>query len=40
MSIDFLERLQKYDKNSVSDMVLRRLRALTNKPEFDPVFVG
>ena len=40
MSIDFMERLLKYDKNNVSDLTLRKLRQLTNKPEFDPVNVG
>lgn len=40
MSIDFMDRLIKFDRNNVSDNTLRRLRNLTNKPEFDPVFVG
>lgn len=40
MGNDFMERLVKYDRNNVADNILRRLRNLTNKPEFDPVFVG
>lgn len=40
MGIDFLERLQKYDRGNISEGTLRRLRSITSKPDFDPVFVG
>ena len=37
MAIDFMERLMKFDRNNVQENTLRRLRNLTNKPEFEPV---
>ena len=40
MSIDFMERMIKYDRNNIPDNVLRKLRQITNKPEFEPVSVG
>ena len=40
MAIDFMERLMKFDRNNVQENTLRRLRNLTNKPEFEPVYVG
>lgn len=37
---DFMERLMKYDKNGITDAMIKRLRFITNKPEFEPIFVG
>jgi len=37
---DFMERLVKYDKNLITDQTLKKLRLITNKPEFEPIFVG
>lgn len=40
VGLDFMDRLLKFDKNAVSDNTLRRLRQITNKPEFEPIIVG
>lgn len=40
MQVDFLEKLQKFDRANISEATLRRLRTLTSKPDFDPVFVA
>ncbi len=37
---DFLGRLQRLDKNNISDKTLVKLRKLTNLPEFEPENVG
>jgi dynein heavy chain len=40
MEMNFLDRLKNYDKNNISDNILKKLRTYTKKPEFDPVIVG
>lgn len=40
MELNFLERLKNYDKNNISDNILKKLRTYTKKAEFDPSIVG
>lgn len=40
MEMGFLDRLKTYNRNTIPPEVLRKLRVLTNKPEFDPVDIG
>ncbi len=40
MELNFLDRLRNYDKNNISDNILKKLRTYTKKPQFDPVIVG
>jgi hypothetical protein len=37
---DFMERLMKYDKSQITDVMLKKLRIITIKPEFDPICVA
>jgi dynein heavy chain len=38
--MDFVERLQHYNKDSVPDSILRKLKNYVNRDEFEPEFVG
>ena len=38
--MDFIERLQHYNKDSIPDHILRKLKNYTNRDEFEPEFVG
>jgi dynein heavy chain len=40
VDIAFIDRLKTYDRNNTADAVLRKLRTITNKPEFDPINIG
>ena len=41
MEMGFLDRLRNYDKNNISDSILKKLRAnYISKAEFDPYIVG
>ena len=40
MDLNFLDRLKSYQKNNISDNILKKLRAYTTKPEFEPQLVG
>ena len=40
MDLNFLDKLKSYEKNNVSDNILKKLRAYTTKPDFDPQVVG
>lgn len=40
MDLNFLDKLKTYDKNNISDRILKKLRVYTAKPEFDPQIVG
>lgn len=40
MDIEFLNRLVNYDKNNIKDSIIKKLRPLIRKPEFEPDFVG
>jgi dynein heavy chain len=40
MDMNFIERLRNFDKNSISESTLKKLRTYTTRPEFDPVLVG
>lgn len=42
MEMGFLDRLKEYDKNSLADKdnVLKKLRVITRKPEFDIDDIG
>ena len=40
VDMNFIDKLKNYDKNNVQDQVLRKLRAIVNKPEFDPYHIG
>ena len=36
----FIDKLKNFDKNNIAETVLRKLRAIVNKPEFDPYHIG
>ena len=38
--INFLEKLNTYDKNNIPDSILKKLRVITTKPEFEPNFIA
>lgn len=38
--MDFVERLQHYNKDNVPDSILRKLKNYVNRDEFEPEFVG
>ena len=38
--MNFIDRLKTYDKNTVSDNIIRKLKLIINKPEFDPTYIG
>ena len=38
--INFLEKLNTYDRNNIPDSILKKLRVITTKPEFEPSFVA
>lgn len=40
MDLSFLDRLKNYEKNNISDRILKKLRVYTTKPDFDPQIVG
>lgn len=40
MDIEFLNRLVNYEKNNIKDSILKKLRPIIRKPEFEPDFVG
>jgi dynein heavy chain len=40
MDMNFIDRLRNFDKSSISDMTLKKLRTYTTRPDFDPVLVG
>ncbi|CAD8108771.1 unnamed protein product [Paramecium sonneborni] len=40
ISNDFTERLMKYDKTQITEQMLRKLRQITLKHEFDPIYVA
>jgi dynein heavy chain len=36
----FLDKLKNYEKNNISENILKKMRAYTSKPDFDPQIVG
>lgn len=40
MDLNFLDKLKNYEKNSIPDNILKKLRVYTTKPEFDPQIIG
>jgi len=40
MDIDFLNRLKNFNKNEIDEKVLKKLRLIVLKPEFDPELIG
>ena len=38
--MDFVEKLQKYNKDNIPDSILRKLKTYVNRDEFEPEFVG
>lgn len=40
MDMNFLDKLKGYDKNNISDNIIKKLRVYTTKPDFDPVIIG
>lgn len=40
MDLNFLDKLKGYEKNNISDSILKKLRVYTSKPDFDPQVVG
>ena len=40
MDLNFLDKLKNYEKNNISEKILKKLRSYTTKPEFDPQIVG
>lgn len=40
MDLNFLDKLKTYDKNNISDKILKKLRTYTTRPDFDPQLVG
>lgn len=40
MDLYFLDKLKNYEKNNISDNILKKLRVYTTKPDFDPQVIG
>lgn len=40
MDLNFLDKLKSYEKNNISDNILKKLRVYTTKQDFDPQIVG
>lgn len=40
VDMGFIDRLKNYDKNNVPEKVLRQVRPIVSKPEFDPINIG
>ena len=40
MDMNFLDRLNNYDKENVPESILKKLRTYVKKPEFEPEYVG
>ena len=40
MDIEFISRLKNFNKNEIDDNVLKKLRLIVLKPEFDPELIG
>ncbi len=40
MDMSFLDKLKNYDKNNISDNILKKFRTYTKRAEFDPIIVG
>lgn len=40
VDVGFIDRLKNYDKDSIPESYLRKLRIHTKKPEFEPSYIG